>query len=186
MAWDAFLTGTVPVGAAVADPSGAVVTRGRNRILDPAGQRLSGSRLAHAEVDALAQLPSTARYRDHVLYSTLEPCLLCVGATLHATVGRIEYSATDPFGGGCRGTIDTLHWRRSAPEIGEPYGGWPGRVTTAMQSAFWQRQVDHPRSDEIIDAFGADASAAGLRLLALREVPRTFEGALPSVLACVD
>jgi tRNA(adenine34) deaminase len=186
MAWDAFLAGTIPVGAAVVGPSGVVVARGRNRILDPPGERLAGTRLAHAEVDALAQLPNGVRYRDHVLYSTLEPCLLCVGAALHATVGRIEYAAADPFGGGCSGTIDTVHWRRSAPEIGEPLGGWLGRVSTALQSAFWQRQVDHPRAAEIMAALGTDARGAGERVLALDDVPRGLEQALPRLAACLE
>jgi tRNA(Arg) A34 adenosine deaminase TadA len=186
MAWDAFRAGTVPVGAAVAGPSGEVVARGRNRILDPPGHGLAGSRLAHAEVDVLAQLSSSVRYRDHVLYSTLEPCLLCVGATLHATVGRIEYSAADPFGGGCTGTIDTVHWRRSAPTIGEPVGGWPGRISTALQSAFWQRQIDHPRAAEIIEAFGPDARTAGGQVLALSDIPVSFEKALPCLAACIE
>jgi tRNA(adenine34) deaminase len=186
MAWDAFLAGTIPVGAAVAGPSGTIVARGRNRIFEAPGQRLEGSRLAHAEVDALAQLSSGIRYRDHVLYSTLEPCLLCVGAALHATVGRIEYAAADPFGGACSGTIDTAHWRRSAPEIGKPLGGWPSRVSTALQSAFWQKRPDHPRAAEILDAFGAEARAAGERVLTLVDVPRRFAIALPSLDACIE
>ncbi|HZD88110.1 MAG TPA: nucleoside deaminase [Gaiellaceae bacterium] len=186
-AWDAFIAGTIPVGAAVAAADGTIVARGRNRIFDPPGQRLAGSRLAHAEVDALAQLPRSARYRDHVLYSTLEPCLLCVAATLHATVGRIEYAATDPFGGGCLGTIDTAHWRRSAPEIRAPRGGWPGRLSSALQSAFWQRHSDHPRAAEIVDGFGEEARAAGKRLLALesRALAARFQDALPQLLACL-
>jgi len=185
-AWEAFLAGTVPVGAAVAAPGGEVVARGRNRIFDPPGRGLAGSRLAHAEIDALAQLPNSSRYRDHVLYSTLEPCLLCVAATLHATVGRIEYSAADPFGGGCIGTIDTAHWRRSAPEIGEPLDGWPGRLSTALQSAFWQGHAAHPRAAEIIQAFGEDARTAGTRLLELADAPQSFQNALPHLLRCLD
>jgi tRNA(Arg) A34 adenosine deaminase TadA len=103
LAWEAYLADTIPVGSVVAGPDGGIVARGRNRIFDPPGRGLAGSRLAHAEVDALVKLPVTDRYRDHVLYSTLEPCLLCVAATLHATVGRIEYATADPFGGGCNG-----------------------------------------------------------------------------------
>jgi tRNA(Arg) A34 adenosine deaminase TadA len=162
-----------------------VVARGRNRIADPPGVRLAGSRLAHAELDALAQLPTSARYRDHVLVSTLEPCLLCAAATLHATVGRIEYATVDPFGGGCSGTIDTAHWRRSAPTIAAPLDGWPGRVSAALQSAFWLRTADHPRSAEILEAFGADARAAGRRILALSEHARSLEDAVPQLAACV-
>lgn len=127
VAWEAFLAGTIPVGAAVAAADSSVVARGRNRIFEAPGEGLSGSRLAHAEIDALIKLDGSKRYRDHVLYSTLEPCLLCVAAALHATVGRIEYAAADAFGGGCAGTIDTAHWRRSAPQIAELCDGWwPG------------------------------------------------------------
>ena len=185
-AWEAFLAGTIPVGAAVVAPGGAVVASGRNRIFDPPGRGLAGSRLAHAEIDALAQLPNSARYRDHVLYSTLEPCLLCVAATLHATVGRIEYATVDPFGGGCSGSIDTAHWRRSAPEIGEPLGRWLGRLSAALQSAFWQEHPDHPRAAEITEAFGEDARATGKRLLLLVDAPRGLTDAMPQLLSCLD
>ena len=187
-AWEAFLAGTIPVGAVVANADGAIVARGRNRIFDPPGHGLSGSRLAHAEVDALAQLPTSARYRDHVLYSTLEPCLLCVAATLHATVGRIEYAAADPFGGGCAGTIDTAHWRRSAPKIAELRDDWwPAEVSAALQSAFWQEHPEHPVAGKIITAFGEDARAAGSRVLERKEtLSCEFEGALPQLLICLS
>ena len=185
-AWEAFLAGTIPVGAAVAGPDGSVVAQGRNRIFDPPGEGLAGSRLAHAEVDALVQLPVGARYQDHVLYSTLEPCLLCVAATLHATVGRIEYAAPDPFGGGCTGTIDTAHWQRSAPEIAPPLGGSPGRLSSALHSAFWQRNEHHPRAIEINSLFEEEAYEAGSRLLTLRKPPGDFQEALPQLLACLS
>jgi tRNA(Arg) A34 adenosine deaminase TadA len=186
LAWEAYRAGTVPVGAVVAGVDGRVVARGRNRIFDAPGTGLAGSRLAHAEVDALAQLPATARYRDHVLYSTLEPCLLCAAATLHSTVGRIEYAVGDPFGGGCSGGIDTGHWRRSAPEIAPPLGGWPGRLSAALQSAFWQALPDHPRSAEIVTAFGAEAQSAGERVLELDGASAvSVEEALPRLLACL-
>jgi tRNA(Arg) A34 adenosine deaminase TadA len=186
LAWESYLAGTVPVGAAVAGADGRVVARGRNRIFDPPGTGLAGTRLAHAEVDALAQLPATSRYRDHVLYSTLEPCLLCVAATLHSTVGRIEYAVGDPFGGGCSGVIDTAHWRRSAPQIAPPLGGWPGRLSAALQSAFWQALPDHPRSAEIVVAFGGESRSAGERVLELDgTAAASLEAALPGLLECL-
>jgi tRNA(Arg) A34 adenosine deaminase TadA len=184
LAWEAYLAGTIPVGSVVA-ADGTVVAAGRNRIFDPPGQGLAGSRLAHAEVDALAQLPATERYRDHVLYSTLEPCLLCVAATLHATVGRIEYATADPFGGGCNGAIDTAHWRRSAPEIGSPLGGWPGQLSAALQSAFWQAHPEHLRAADIIEAFGEDARVAGARVRAHQPETEGLAGALPVLLECL-
>jgi len=182
LAWEAYLAGTIPVGAVVAAADGTIVARGRNRIFEPPGHGLAGSRLAHAEVDALAQLPVTDRYRDHVLYSTLEPCLLCAAATLHATVGRIEYAVSDPFGGGCSGAIDTAHWRRSAPEIAAPLDGWLGRLSAALQSAFWQAHPELRRAGEIVEAFGDESRRAGKQVLELDGTAPRIEDALPRLL----
>src|SRR5438105_1014959 len=81
-AWAAYAAGTVPVGAVLVDPTGRVVSRGRNRIFDAgAPGQIAGSRLAHAEVNALLGLAgSSADPRVLVLYTTAEPCPLCVGA----------------------------------------------------------------------------------------------------------
>ncbi|HEY3462422.1 MAG TPA: nucleoside deaminase [Gaiellaceae bacterium] len=185
LAWEAYLAGTIPVGSVVVAADGRIVARGRNRIFDPPGRGLAGSRLAHAEVDALAQLPAAERYRDHVLYSTLEPCLLCTAATLLTTVGRIEYAASDPFGGACSGAIDTAHWRRSAPEIAAPLGGWPGRLSAALQGAFWLAHADHPRAGEILDAFGEESRRAGAGVLELDGAAPRLEEALPRLLDCL-
>jgi tRNA(Arg) A34 adenosine deaminase TadA len=185
LAWEAYLAGTIPVGSVVVAADGRIVARGRNRIFDPPGHGLAGSRLAHAEVDALAQLPAAERYRDHVLYSTLEPCLLCTAAALLTTVGRIEYAASDPFGGACSGAIDTAHWRRSAPDIAAPLGGWPGRLSTALQSAFWLAHTDHPRAGEILDAFGVESRRAGEGVLELAGPARRPAEGLPRPLDCL-
>jgi tRNA(Arg) A34 adenosine deaminase TadA len=185
LAWEAYLAGTIPVGSVVVDAEGNIVARGRNRIFEPPGHGVAGSRLAHAEVEALAQLPATERYRDHVLYSALEPCLLCTAATLLSTVGRIEYAAIDPFGGACNGTIDTAHWQRSAPEIGPPLGGWPGRLSAALQSAFWLAHLEHRRADEILQDFGDEARRAGERVLELDGAAPRLVDELPQLLDCL-
>lgn len=91
----------------VVDASGKVVAEGRNRVYErvgPPGQ-LANSLLAHAEVNALVALDPEQRYEDHVLYTALEPCLLCVGATVMATIGRIWYAGADPYGGGNGGLV---------------------------------------------------------------------------------
>ena len=185
LAWDAYRAGTIPVGSVVVAADREIVARGRNRIFDPPGRGLAGSRLAHAEVDALAQLPAAERYRDHVLYSTLEPCLLCTAATLLTTVGRIEYAASDPFGGACNGAIDTAHWRRSAPEISAPLGGWPGQLSAALQSAFWLAHLEHPRAEMILECFGEESRRAGERVLELDGAAPRLEDALPHLLDCL-
>jgi len=57
--WEAYEAGTIPVGAVIADETGRVVARGRNRIFGaPAGHELGRTRPAHAEINALASLSS--------------------------------------------------------------------------------------------------------------------------------
>ena len=56
--WEAYRAGTIPVGAVVVDERGEIVSHGRNRIFDdPHGGQLARTRLAHAEINALAPLP---------------------------------------------------------------------------------------------------------------------------------
>jgi tRNA(adenine34) deaminase len=91
-----FDAGEVPVGAVVV--LGAdVVGRAHNAPLalsDPT---------AHAEVLALrAAGARIGNYRltGATLYATVEPCVMCCGAALHARVARVVYGATDPKAGG--------------------------------------------------------------------------------------
>ena len=101
LAWEAFGAGTIPVGAVVTDAEGTVLAGGRNRIMEssaPAGQ-VFGSRVAHAEINALVQLGVQRRYFDCTLWTTLEPCAQCVGAAWLSTIGRVEFAATDVYGG---------------------------------------------------------------------------------------
>src|SRR5918999_2641932 len=120
LAWEAFRAGTIPVGAVVADESGEIVARGRNHIFEetaPPGQ-LAGTYLAHAELNALAGLPlvpprdGRGPFEEHTLYTTLEPCALCVGAALMIMVGEIRYASTDHYGGGRELRLDNPHTAR--------------------------------------------------------------------------
>ncbi|NCF10649.1 MAG: tRNA adenosine(34) deaminase TadA [Gammaproteobacteria bacterium] len=84
--------GEVPVGCVVVH-EGIAVGEGWNR---PIG---SHDPSAHAEVVALrAAAAHLGNYRlvDTTLYVTLEPCVMCIGAIVHARVGRLVYGAPDP------------------------------------------------------------------------------------------
>jgi tRNA(adenine34) deaminase len=94
--------GEVPVGAVVV-LDGAVVGRGFNH---PIG---ASDPTAHAEILALRD---AARARDNyrltgaILYATVEPCLMCVGAIVHARVATVVYGVADPKGGAVRSLLD--------------------------------------------------------------------------------
>jgi tRNA(adenine34) deaminase len=98
--WEAYSLGTIPVGAVVVDPTGEIVSRGRNRILDDVhGTQLGRTRLAHAEINALLELKADRTYESFTLYTALEPCHLCLAATYSVRVGRLHYAAADPYAG---------------------------------------------------------------------------------------
>jgi tRNA(adenine34) deaminase len=101
LAWEAYGAGTIPVGAVVTDADGSVLAEGRNRVFErsaPAGQ-ISGSLVAHAELNALAELGIERRYFDCTLRTTLEPCPLCIGAAWVSTIGRASFAARDVIAG---------------------------------------------------------------------------------------
>ena len=101
LAWEAFAVPTIPVGAVVTDADGTPIARGRNRMFDPSTlqRQISGSRVAHAEINALVQLGTERRYFDCTLWTTLEPCAQCIGAAWLSTIGRVAFAATDVYGG---------------------------------------------------------------------------------------
>ena len=97
-AWRAHVLGNIGVGAVLTDRSGTIIAEGRNRVCDttaPPG-RLHGNYLAHAEMDVLAQLP-IGDYEHHTIWTTLEPCLLCVSAAVTSHVGVVRFAAPDPL-----------------------------------------------------------------------------------------
>lgn len=135
LAWEAFLEGSIPVGCVVTDASGAVVAEGRNRVSAPAGPGLSGTYIAHAEMNALASLPP-GEYGDHTIWSTLEPCFMCTGAIVHSHVGVARFAAADPFIAGVEGLPGLNPWvarrwpQRHGPETG-PVGELAGLLHVA-------------------------------------------------------
>ena len=101
-AWSAYCAGCVPVGAVEADDAGLVISRGRNRIWEHQGEAntLYGYALAHAEINALACLPADGKDRHSLsLYTTLEPCPLCMGALYMSGLRQLHFAARDAYAG---------------------------------------------------------------------------------------
>jgi tRNA(adenine34) deaminase len=96
--------GEVPVGAIVVK-DGNVIGRGYNQPIsthDPS---------AHAEIVALRDAAACLRnYRltGCELFVTVEPCIMCAGAVMHARIARIVYGAIEPKTGACGSVIDLL------------------------------------------------------------------------------
>jgi tRNA(adenine34) deaminase len=102
LAEQAALAGEVPVGALVVQ-NGNVVGRGYNQPIS------SHDPTAHAEIMALrdaARHLGNYRLTGCELVVTLEPCVMCVGAILHARIGRVVYATADPKTGACGSVLD--------------------------------------------------------------------------------
>ncbi|MBN2886254.1 MAG: tRNA adenosine(34) deaminase TadA [Chromatiaceae bacterium] len=96
--------GEVPVGALLVR-AGEVVGEGFNRPItdqDPS---------AHAEIQALRDAGrrlGNYRLPGTTLYVTLEPCVMCAGAIIHARVEWVVFGAPDPRAGACGSVFDLL------------------------------------------------------------------------------
>ena len=93
----------VPVGAVLVAADGHVLSKAHNQ---PIG---SNDPTAHAEVVAIRSgCAGVGNYRlsGTVLYVTLEPCAMCVGAMLHARVDRLVFGAYDPRSGSAGSVLD--------------------------------------------------------------------------------
>jgi tRNA(adenine34) deaminase len=104
LASQAQAAGEVPVGAVVV-LDGKIIGRGFNAPIsrhDPS---------AHAEMMALrdaAQRLGNYRLVDCELFVTLEPCLMCAGAIMHARIARLVYGAGDLKTGACGSVVDVF------------------------------------------------------------------------------
>lgn len=85
-------------------------------------RQLVHSRIAHAEITALALLPPTRSYsyEDHRLLTTLEPCCMCLGRAVQSTITTLHYAAPDPYAGSSGLVIDSPQARRRPLTIRGP------------------------------------------------------------------
>lgn len=119
LAWSSFLDATTPVGAVLLNRAGMVVATGQGRrySTSDADGELSGSRLAHAELNALVGIDPTTHIRDHTLLTTVEPCSMCVGACIQARVGTVVHAGADPYGGATSMALDNHQTRIHRPRF---------------------------------------------------------------------
>lgn len=128
--------GEVPVGAVLVLENG-FMARGHNRpisLSDPT---------AHAEILALREAAAKVRnYRlpGSTLYVTVEPCVMCLGAILHARVKRLVYGVEDPKGGGIRFISPMLDGREGNHRIELTQGVMADQCRDILQRFFRERR----------------------------------------------
>ncbi|MDP2783755.1 MAG: tRNA adenosine(34) deaminase TadA [Sulfurimicrobium sp.] len=139
--------GEVPVGAIVVFQD-QIIGRGFNAPIsrqDPS---------AHAEIQAIrdaAQRLGNYRLVDCDLYVTLEPCVMCAGAIMHARIERLFYGASDPKTGAC-GSIINLFQEKRLNHHTEVIGGVLAEKCGSVLSDFFaerrrQLKLDRKKQD---------------------------------------
>jgi tRNA(adenine34) deaminase len=121
LAWESFRAGSLGVGATVTR-HGEIIATGRNRMAerDPGDDVLAGTSLAHAEMNALAKLRWGMRADGLELWTTLQPCIQCLGAVRLSPVPKVHVLAPDPLFRGIERVRDLNEFvGRRWPEIVE-------------------------------------------------------------------
>lgn len=107
--------GQLPVGAVLASDG---------KVLSIAHKSDNDYHLGHAEINVINQVFSKQQHNkrsDITIYTTLEPCVMCIGTILHLPIRLIVYSLEDPYGGAtslANGALPFRHGQRVPHVIG--------------------------------------------------------------------
>ncbi|HOV70170.1 MAG TPA: nucleoside deaminase [Clostridia bacterium] len=108
-AWIGYCEGGAPIGAVIVNAENKIVARAHNTICGVGKDNLiSGHRLAHAELNALLKINELDGHQDirsYKLYSTLEPCPLCIGAIVISHIRHFEFAAAEHLSG----SVELIH-----------------------------------------------------------------------------
>ena len=99
LAWRSFSEGNLPIGAVIVDDSGRVLSTGRNHYIT--SKYFPNCKVDHAETGCIQQL-DIVKYPDlgsYTLYTSMEPCPMCIGTIIMSNLKRVKVAAHDPWAG---------------------------------------------------------------------------------------
>lgn len=147
----AWAEGEVPVGAVVVK-DGAVIAAGYNQ---PIGRH---DPTAHAEIVALrAAAEKLGNYRlpGCELYVTLEPCIMCSGAMMHARLARVVYAAVDPKTGAAGSVVNLFEQEQLNHHTAVEGGVMADEASSLLKAFFAERRAAARRLSPAAPAPGA-------------------------------
>ena len=126
-------------------PVGAVLVQGEAIISVAANRPIAGQDpTAHAEIEALragGKALGSYRLNGTTLYVTLEPCVMCASAIIHARVSRLVFGAWDPKAGACGSVWDLVRDPLALHRV-EVVGGVRARESARLLMDFFERRRD--------------------------------------------
>lgn len=127
----------VPVGAVLVAKNGEILSTAHNRVIshnDPT---------AHAEMLALrdaSEKINNYRLIDTTLYVTLEPCIMCIGALIHARILTLVFGAKDPKWGAAGSLYNLAKDKRLNHKIELISGVYESECASLLQEFFKQKR----------------------------------------------
>jgi tRNA(adenine34) deaminase len=133
----------VPVGAVIVDAAGKVLASAHNQTISRSDPT------AHAEIQVLRKAAAKQRnYRllSTTLYATIEPCVMCMGAIVHARIACVVFGAPDPKWGAAGSLYNFCEDRRlnHQPQI---IGGIYADECRAMLQCFFRSRRQSEKND---------------------------------------
>ena len=98
LAWESFKKDSLPIAALIADTAGNIVSTGRNELFE---QTIKNRKMAHAEMNAMMNLSydEHPEIRKYTLYTTTEPCPMCMGSIVMTDLRKVKVAMADPWAG---------------------------------------------------------------------------------------
>jgi len=137
--------GEVPVGAVLIDRNDRILSKAHNLSVTACDAT------AHAEILVLREgggKRSNYRLLDTTLYVTIEPCVMCMGAIIHARIKRLVYGAPDPRWGAAGSLFDYGTDSRFNHRIQVKKGVCETQCRNLIQEFFKKRRSTDKQSDE--------------------------------------
>ncbi|HWR65657.1 MAG TPA: nucleoside deaminase [Bellilinea sp.] len=157
-AWEGFCAGSLPIGAAVFDRDCQLLARGRNHIYDgiTAPGQISQNQLAHAELNTLLQVDRrSVDVHSCVLYTSMEPCPLCMGAIYMSGIRIIHFAARDAYAGSTDLLGTTPYLSRKPIQVISPVDPMLETIFLGMQLVAERRRLTMIRVDLYETVVGA-------------------------------
>lgn len=155
--WEAFVHGSIPIGAVITDMDGRILVRGRNRIFEP---DLPNPKIAHAEAECLRRLDTRELpdVRHYILYTCMEPCPMCMGMAVMSNFRKLRIAARDGYAGAAH-MIDTEPYIRSKQmEVIFELG--PLQTVQLTLQTYFELNASGGRANRVVEAFRKDCPEA--------------------------
>lgn len=150
-AWTAFCNGSTPIGGALFDDKGQLVIRDRNRAAE---NGTINRKISHGEANILRKLNTDERpdYKTMKLYTTMEPCPMCMGTIVMAGIRDVSYASRDTYCGAVH-MLKVDAYMNSKNTKCTYVGGMLEMFQITMQSYYEMRYVDLGRSGKVLEDF---------------------------------